>query len=308
MSNVQTEKRVLSVSLGSSRRDKTVVIELLGQRIRVERRGTDGDLELFARLLREADGCVDVLCIGGANLALHWRGRRYVIRDVARAIASVRRTPVVDGSRVKDTLERDAVRWVHENIQDLRESRILLACAVDRFGMADELRHLGAKRVICGDLIFDVGIPIAIGFRAVDILAPLCLPLLTRLPFRWLYPTGQSQDEIRPKGEKWFRWAEVVAGDFLIIRRHMPDDLRGKLLITNSTTQEDLELLRQRGLRAVVTTSLRVEGRSFGTNVLEGILIVLADRPVDELTKDDLRTIAQEVGWQPELIELAHDP
>ncbi len=306
MSSPKPEKRILSVSLGSSRRDKQVTVEIGGRVLEVERRGTDGDLELFARLLREADGQVDVLCIGGANLALHWRGRRYPIRDVARAAAQVKRTPVVDGSRVKDSLEREVVRWVQEQgLADLREDKILLVCAVDRFGMADELRRLGARHVVCGDLIFDVGVPVALSFRAVDVLAPLCLPLLTSLPFGWLYPTGSKQDEINPKGQRWFRWADVVAGDFLIIRRHMPEELVGKLIITNSTTPEDLELLRARGVRAVVTTSLRVEGRSFGTNVLEGILIALAERPAEELKPADLAAVAHEVGWRPEVIEIA---
>jgi len=298
-------KRVLSVSLGSSSRDKSVEIELLGQRLQVERRGTDGSLEAFRRLMLEADGRVDVLCVGGANLALHWRGRRYPLHSLEAVARQVERTPVVDGSVVKDTLERRALQWVQQQgLADLGQDRVLLVCGVDRFGMADELWQMGARRVVLGDLMFDLGLPLALNFRAVDILAPLCLPLLGRLPFSWLYPTGAEQDEVRPKWQKWYQWADVILGDFLIIRRHLPERLEGKLIVTNSTTAADLDLLRQRGVRALVTTSLRVEGRSFGTNVLEGLLTALAEPGEGKLSREECLHWAEQVGWRPELIEL----
>lgn len=296
---------VLSVSLGSSSRDKHVAITLAGRKFVIERRGTDGSLSRFGQMLLDADGRVDVLCVGGANLALHWAGRRYPLHAIDAIARRVRQTPVVDGSRVKDSLEREVVRWLQrEGIADLRQANVLLVCATDRFGIADELRLMGARHVICGDLMFDVGLPIPLTFRAVDILAPLCLPLLGRLPFRWLYPTGQEQDEIRPKWSKWYQWADIIIGDFLIIRRYMPERLAGKLIVTNSTTAEDMRLLEERGVRGLVTTSLRVEGRSFGTNVLEGILVALSDKPADELAPDDLLALARTIGWEPELITL----
>ena len=41
-------KHVLSVSLGSSVRDGSHEVEMLGERILLERRGTDGSLKRFA--------------------------------------------------------------------------------------------------------------------------------------------------------------------------------------------------------------------------------------------------------------------
>lgn len=302
-------KYVLGLSLGSSRRDKTVEIDLLGQQIVVERRGTDGDTEKFRRLMLENDGKADVLCVGGANLALYWQGRRYPLECMMRLTRGVSHTPVVDGSGVKDSLERHTVTWLQaQGLADWLESRVLIVSAVDRFGVAEELRAIGARQVICGDLMFNLGIPIPLRFRAVDILAPLCLPLLRRLPMSWLYPTGGAQEQVRPRYHRWYEWADIIAGDFLIIRRHMPDSLASKLLLTNTTTPEDMEELRRRGVRAVVTTSLRVEGRSFGTNIFEGVLTCLSSKPRAEMTREDFLRIAQSIGWRPEVIELAPAP
>jgi hypothetical protein len=37
-------KRAVSISIGSSKRDKAVVVELLGEQVSIERIGTDGDM------------------------------------------------------------------------------------------------------------------------------------------------------------------------------------------------------------------------------------------------------------------------
>ena len=54
-------KHAVSVSIGSSRRDKRVEITLLDEQIIIERIGTDGDMDKAANLYRELDGNVDAV-------------------------------------------------------------------------------------------------------------------------------------------------------------------------------------------------------------------------------------------------------
>ena len=68
-------KRAVSISIGSSKRDKTVQIELLGETVQLERIGTDGDIEKAARLYQELDGKVDAFGVGGTDLGLRVAGR-----------------------------------------------------------------------------------------------------------------------------------------------------------------------------------------------------------------------------------------
>ena len=49
-------KRVVSVSLGSARRDHRVQVELLGEPFEIARRGTDGDFDRAVGLFKELDG------------------------------------------------------------------------------------------------------------------------------------------------------------------------------------------------------------------------------------------------------------
>ena len=41
-------KRAVSISIGSSKRDKAVEVELLGEKVIIERVGTNGDMEKAA--------------------------------------------------------------------------------------------------------------------------------------------------------------------------------------------------------------------------------------------------------------------
>ncbi len=43
-------KRAVSISIGSSKRDKAVVVTLLGEQVSIERLGTDGDMEAAASI------------------------------------------------------------------------------------------------------------------------------------------------------------------------------------------------------------------------------------------------------------------
>jgi hypothetical protein len=51
----------------------------------------------------------------------------------------------------------------------------------------------------------------------------------------------------------------------------------------------------------LVTTTPEMGGRSFGTNILEGILVVLAGKKPDRLTADDYDQILNEVGIKPRI-------
>lgn len=296
-------KRVVGVSIGSSARDHHVDIELLGQPVRIERRGTDGDLKKAYQLISELDGQVDCIGIGGMDVYIYAGGRRYAFRDGMRLAGAARRTPVVDGSGLKDSLER----WVIEYLRDqvgihLANQRVLMVAAVDRFGMAEEFARSGC-RMLFGDLLFALGVPIPLtSLKTLDWTARLVAPIVTKLPFTMLYPTGEKQTMRTPKFTKYFDQADIIAGDFHFIRRYMPDDLKGKGVVTNTVTEADVKMLAQANASYLVTTTPDLCGRSFGTNVVEAALVALAGRSPQELTAKDYLDLIGQVGFRPRVI------
>ncbi|MFS8639613.1 MAG: quinate 5-dehydrogenase [Symbiobacteriaceae bacterium] len=295
-------KRIVSVSLGSSRRNHRARLELLGETIEIERIGTDGDMQKAIALIRELDGKVDAFGMGGTDLYLVAGRRRYLLHASLPLARAAVRTPIVDGSGLKNTLERRVVRQLaREGVIDFPNKRVLVTVAVDRFGMAEALAETGCD-LILGDLIFGLGIPIPLrSLRALERLATVIAPIATRLPLSVLYPTGRQQEETVPRHGRFFAWADVIAGDWHYVRRHMPASLADKIILTNTVTREDVELLRQRGAAMLVTTTPEVNGRSFGTNVMEAVLVAVSGRRPEELGPADYERMLDELGFRPRI-------
>ncbi|MBO8142124.1 MAG: quinate 5-dehydrogenase [Firmicutes bacterium] len=298
-------KRVVSVSIGSSERDHAAELEVLGERVRVERIGTDGDVNRAIDLIRELDGKVDAFGMGGIDLYVWAGGKRYVLRDARRIAAAARRTPIVDGSGLKNSLERRIVPYLSRELGiRWRERKVLLVSAIDRFGMAEELAKTGCQLII-GDLMFVLGVPIPLrSLSAFTAVARLLAPLAVQLPISVLYPTGQKQTRVQPKYTRYYQWADMIAGDFHFIRRHMPADLSGKTIITQTITAADVRELERRGVELLVTTTPKLNGRSFATNAIEAMLVAVAGR-ARELSPVEYLELIDEVGLTPRIERLS---
>ncbi len=291
-------KRAVSVSLGSSTRDKRVVVDFKGEQISVERIGTDGDVPKAQRLFAELDGKVDAFGVGGVDLYLRLSEREYPLHAALKLVQDVHRTPVVDGRGLKHTLERRVFELAAPALGGLPHfRRAFVPVAVDRIGLAEAVTDV-ADEVIIGDLMIALGIPIAIrGLPTYRKLARLLFPIVSYFPMSMLF-YGSGGTEAEPKYQRYWQEADLIAGDFMFMRKYLPDDLTGKTVITNTTTAENIELLRARGVRTVITTTPRYEGRSFGTNLTEAALTAYAGqgRPLSDA---ELNALIDELDLRP---------
>lgn len=272
----------------------------------IERFGTDGSIPRANALLRDLDGKVDALGLGGIALHLRAGSRKYVVRDAARMVRGVTRTPVVDGDALKESWEG----WLITDYLPLKKAisfrgtKVLLVPAVDRVGMTEAFLEVGAD-VLAGDFIFGLGLPIPVRSpRLGRVLAALVVPILSKIPYAYLYPTGTRQEEITPRHEKYYAWADVIAGDFHYIRRHLPDDLQGKTVVTQTITGQDVELLRRRRVRRLIVDFPSMGGRSFATNVLQAAVVAATGRRPDEITPQQYVEHLLAAGMEPRVEEL----
>ncbi|MBV8726941.1 MAG: quinate 5-dehydrogenase, partial [Candidatus Eremiobacteraeota bacterium] len=281
--------------------------ELLREQFDISRVGTDGKLEVAIQKLHELDGKVDAIGLGGIDVYLYAGSRHYELRDGLRWLQAVKGTPVVDGSGLKNTLEREAVAFLQDDLGvNLRGKKVLMVSALDRFGMAQALVDAGAD-VLFGDFIFalDLDKPVR-GLAEFEKLAERYLPDACKLPFQFFYPTGPKQDRPpQPKYPQYYEEAEIIAGDFHFMRQFMPDRLDGKLVLTNTVTAADVEELRKRGVRTLITTTPDFAGRSFGTNVIEAALLALLGKKWEEVTAEDYERLLHELRLRPRVVPLA---
>ncbi|MEW6524624.1 MAG: quinate 5-dehydrogenase [Bacillota bacterium] len=299
-------KHVVSVSLGSSHRDKRVELELLGQKIIVERRGVDGDLRRAEALLQELDGKVDAFGMGGIDFGVSSSRKKHLLRDATRLVKAAGRTPIVDGGGVKASLERKIV----EDLEPVygvpvRGRRALVCSAAARHHLAEAFVAAGAQTVF-GDFMFLLGLPIRIrSLKTVDLAIDTLAPLVAKAPIGWVVPVGEAQrKEPKPRFARDYAQADIIAGDYHMIHSYMPPALPGKTIVTNTVTTEDVELLRGAGVQYLVTTSPDLEGRSFATNVLEAALVALSGKRPEELTSRDFLRLFDEAGLKPRVQRL----
>lgn len=294
-------KHAVSISIGSSKRNKVVEVELLGEMVRIERIGTDGSMEKAAQLYRELDGKVDAFGVGGTDIGLTVGTKGYPLYSMRPMIRYIKQTPYVDGAGLRSIIETRIAPFLEEKIGGyIKDKKVLITAGVDRWDMSMSFTNAGYECVF-GDLMFGLGIPIALhNVSAVKRLAAIMLPVVGRLPFEWIYPVGEKQEICNPKYEKYYQWANVIAGDCHYVKRHMPYRLDGKVVATNTTTAEDVELFRQAGIKYLVTSTPVLDGRSFGTNMMEAALIAVAGKN-RKLTYAELSEMLDQIGYQPTL-------
>ncbi len=297
-------KRAVSISLGSSGRNKAVTLDLLGQAVSLERIGTDGDENKARDLYASLDGKVDAFGVGGVELAIALPWKEYPLRSGRNLVKSIRHTPYTDGHHLKKVLESRVMRFVDAKLgNNIKTRKAFLVEAISRWGMTESFIEEGYECVF-GDLMFGLGIPIPLYTLAgLERAAKLLLPIVSNLPISMLYSTGEDQTRNEPKYESFYKEASIIAGDWLYIRKHMPEDMEGKIIVTNTTTEEDVAFMKSRGVRWLVTTTPVIDGRSFGTNAFESALIAASG--LDRVLEDaELEVIIDKLGFEPSLREL----
>jgi hypothetical protein len=297
-------KRAVSVSLGSKSRDKKVITTLLGEEVSIERIGTNGDEEKAYQLYCELDGKVDAFGVGGIDLYIHALKRDYPLYSGLKLVRDVKATPYVDGGGLKATLEARIMQDVEKQLGDIIHPKtVLLVAGLTRGGMSKSFIDAGYQTTFA-DLMFGLGIPIPIyTIPMANFAAAILLPIVGRLPIEMLYPTGDKQLEVVPKYKKHYQANKVIAGDWLYIMQHAPDDLSGKVIVTNTTTEADVTFLKDRGVDFLVTTTPVLDGRSFGTNMFEAALVAAAGKN-RTLTTEELDQIIDQLDLKAQIQDL----
>jgi len=290
-----------SISLGSSSRDKVVSVRIDEFSALLFRKGTDGDFDLAGDMIEALDGVLDAIGLGGIDLYIRVGDESFAIKDALLLKRRASKSFVVDGSIIKNTLERKVIRDLTDQGIIKPPMKVLMVSAVDRWGMAETFWNLG-YRCMFGDLIFSFGLnrPVT-SLEELERFGRYLLKYITKLPFELLYPVGKKQKERKPyEGpfKAYYEVADIIAGDFHYVIKYMPSNMSGKVVITNTLTQRDVEDLRRRGVRKLITTTPRLGGRSFGTNLVEALLSALTFKRWGyfPLTEGDFEKAIDEFG------------
>ncbi len=301
-------KHVMSVSLGSSKRNHQSEVDLLGEKFLLERIGTDGNPQKMKETFLTYDGKVSAFGLGGFDLYLNYKNSRYTFREARLTTRVISQSPLADGSGVKKTLECLSIRKLHEKGLINNSMKVLVPSAVSRYHLFETFRDLGYE-VRWGDLAFALGLgkKAFTSTFAMDMLAYSLLPLMVRLPFKWLYPVGESQNTTKSKFDHLYHQADIIAGDFHYIYRYLPQNIQGKIIITNTLTSEETEELKKRGAMMVASTTPSFGPRSFATNVIEALVCALLEKNPEDITTEEFIKIFDRLQFEPGITRFDQD-
>ncbi|MCG0277314.1 MAG: hypothetical protein L5656_02095 [Thermanaeromonas sp.] len=293
--------RVVSVSLGTTRRDFREELDLPQAKVVMERIGCQGDLSLAAQILSSLDGQVAALGLGGANFYYHLGNRRIPCPAGRHLVCRVSKTPLVDGSGWKQFIEPLAVEVLQGYGISLAGKTALVVSVLDRYWLAESLSLAGCK-VLAGDALFGLRLPCVLPLSLFTKIAHLTLPFLARLPLHFLYPLGPAQEKPGRIYSPSIPQVDIIAGNWHFICRYLlPYLSKSEILITCGTNKEDLRLLKQVGVKYLLSTTPLWKAGSPSANAVEAVLMALGAKKEEPTTYIKL---ARELRWLPKLIEL----
>lgn len=297
-------KKIVSISLGQSARDHEFTAEFLGETFLIKRIGTDGDVKKMMDLYKEMDSEVDAFGMGGGDIYLRPGKRTYILREPYLWSKAAPTKPVCDGAYLKAVLEPRIINQSFDKGYLNKDMKVCVMTAVDRYFLAKAFADRGCKYIL-GDMPFSLGIPWAItSLKVINVIAFLLLPIITKLPYNWLYPLGEKQDKIGEKKNRFFRWADVVAGDLHYIRKNLDVDMNGKIICTNTTTKKNIEEFKSRGVKRVITFTPNMDGRTFGANVMEAMVASIIGKHPRQTTDKEYNDILDKLNFKPNVIDL----
>ena len=297
-------KRVLAIHIDEG--DETFVTSFLGEDIQLRWVGCGGDPERARKLIAELDGKVDAIGLDAlpASLELGQRRREHELGATLKEAAHL--TPIVDGSGIRNALERWGLILADRAQPGIfSEKRILLVPGLNHNGLAHGLaRH--SKHIRYADPVVYFALPDFPGVGARQTLDQVAGPTLDQLkdaPFRRITP--QPGTPGTPRSQDPFLWADVLAGDIGAIRRYAPHELRRKIVVVNASSEEDLQDLRARGVSIVVTIipDLNQSGnrRGLREGAVEAILAALRPDPSAPLVEDTYLDMMADLDWVPDI-------
>lgn len=300
------EKKIISLSLGSSLRDKSVTIEQGRHIFHLCRKGFDGNMRELMSAIEACPEDVDVITLGGIDIRLVLLRKSYIFRDAARLLHVAGNRIVVDGEMFKEWAEPEFFRQLLRQGVISADSKVLFPLVSNRLFLAQAMREAGIREMVFGDLIYDIGMPVfpIRSIESYNLIGCILGPFITALPFSWVYPTGEKQEVEISKRPDLFEEADLIAGDFHNIRKFLIADLHGKTILTNTVTADDVELMQRRGLKFLITFSPNQEGRTFGANMIEGVVAAYLQEQKKVLSYDTYMQALQELEIGPEIRRL----
>ena len=295
-------KKVVTVTLGSSKQDFSFDTSFLGQRFRVTRMGADDDTGKAWELMRRQQATADAIGLGEIGDHYQVGQATLVNKETQRLLKVVTRVPATTGATLRRLLQVRAVRHVHKELGHYFDNNLVLFLSGMRnYDMAMAMSDY-TKNLSFADALLQTG-------------APALLQSLEQLE---LYAKGKdwllggrpgALLESALSGFKSARVSAAVAKSHVVVGTFAelkavghPKSLAGKTVITSAVDDDRLAFFKDCKVNLVVDVSPKLFERVVGTNVIEAMILAALGKTSEELSDDDFAEILDELDVKPRLL------
>lgn len=298
-------KKLVSVSLGPRRLDYEFQAELWGEEFLIRRVGTDGDTALARKLVREHDGQVDCIALGGMAISFQVGKRRWRHKDTYRIASAARTTPVVGGRALKRIVDRWAIREIARKHPGLFADRnVLFLSGIANWDLVSVMSE-HTDTMAFGDPVLHYGAPVVLrDVAGLERYARVAMPFLTRRPYVSFFPRGKAAEGIQTRElTQYYQRADVIVGDLRLLVHHSPRDLGHKVIVTDSIGPDTLEMFRERSVETLCTTTPQVFGEQRADlQILHAACIAHLDKDPRSIDEQDYLGLLRELEARPRVI------
>jgi predicted amino acid dehydrogenase len=297
-------KRIVSVSLGSAAGDYEFTTNFLGHTFHIRRVGADGDPRRAEALLRRFEGEADALGLGMVRDHATVGTRRFVDHLTARLEVAASRVPITTGATLRTFFDEWAVRHVQEEQGDyFTNARVLFLSGITNYRTATVLAE-HTRNLAFADPVTLHGVPMVLrSLRGLETYARAAAAL-----HRWT-PSPAVPDGVPPRPARPGRvlsgalaWAHVIVAPAHELDRWPAGQLRRKVVLTSSITDEALARLGEQGVYVVVDRTPKLLDRVVGLNVIEAMILAALDKSRDEVLHDDYLQVLGGLDFSPRLL------
>ncbi|MBL8333919.1 MAG: saccharopine dehydrogenase NADP-binding domain-containing protein, partial [Rubrivivax sp.] len=295
-------KKVVTVTLGSSKQDFSFETEFIGQRFSVQRLGADDDTTQAWELMRRHQATADAIGLG--EIGDHYQvGLRTVVnKETERLLKVVTRVPATTGATLRRLLQVRAVRHVQHALGNYFNNNIVLFLSGMRnYDMAVALQDY-TPNLRFADALFQTGAPAMLtSLEQLELFAKgsdLVLPKRQRELLE-----GSLTSFKRKRAAAEVDKAHVIVGTYAELKAvGNATNLSGKTLITSAVDDDRLAFFRQCKVNLVIDVSPKLFERVVGVNVIEAMILAALGKPSEEVSDDDFSEILDELKMTPRLL------
>ena len=295
-------KKVVTVTLGSSKKDFEFKTTFLGQEFSVRRLGADKDSSKAWELMRRQQANADAIAL--SDMVDHYHvGLRTVVNKESQALMQVvTRVPVTTGASLRRLLQVRAVRHVQKELGNyFNNNLVLFLSGMRNYDMAVALSDY-TRNLSFADPVFQAGSPLLLSsLEQLELYAKGKELLPGIVPGKFLKSVLSTlKNKIVANA---VAKSHVIVGTFREIQAvSSSGNLDGKTLITSAIDDEALAFFAKHKVNLVVDVSPKLFDKVVGISTITAMILASTGKPEAELSDHDFEEIINELDIKPRLL------